>query len=121
MTHEFGIVQTIVGELLQQLKRDQVEQVERVCFRRASAFSEDALRQEYKALAVGTPLENAELMVETVGLRHKCGCGYKHVLISDDLVGHIFICPICGAIREVYEVHNLELIEVVAAQELVDA
>jgi Zn finger protein HypA/HybF involved in hydrogenase expression len=108
--HEFGIVEGIVQNVLPQLKVSQVKQVH---FRRGSAFSEDALRQAYMATTAGTPLEGATLVIDTVNLDYTCKCGYQQVINSDDLEGHMFICPRCGDIHEVDEAHDLELVEII--------
>lgn len=113
--HEFGIVEGIVQNVLPQLDAQGVQQVAQVHFRRGSAFSEEALFQAYRATTLGTPLEGAELVIDTVNLDYVCVCGYQQVINSDDLEGHMFICPNCGAVHEVDEAHDLELVEVVAA------
>ncbi len=110
--HEFGITESIVTSLLADLKQKGVESVSEVQFRRGSAFSEDALRQAFGALSAGTILEGAKLSIETVNLVHNCGCGYTQVITSDDLIGHMFVCPQCGLMREIDEAHDLELIGV---------
>jgi Zn finger protein HypA/HybF involved in hydrogenase expression len=112
--HEFGIVEGIVKGLLPQLAAQGVERVSEVHFRRGSAFSEDALRQAFAATAAGTPLEQARLKIDTVNLDYVCPCGYRQVITSDDLEGHMFICPECGAVHEVDEAHDLELVSVTA-------
>jgi len=110
--HEFGIVEGIVNGVLPQLR--DVEHVSKVHFRRGSAFSEDALRQAYQATTLGTPLEGATLEIDTVNLDYVCECGYQQVITSDDLEGHMFICPVCGHVHEVDEAHDLELVEIIA-------
>lgn len=110
--HEFGIVDGIVQGVLPQLGN--VKRVASVHFRRGSAFSEDALRQAFQATTQGTPLQDAALVIDTVNLDYTCPCGYQQVITSDDLEGHMFICPQCGAIHEVDEAHDLELVEIVA-------
>ena len=112
--HEFGIVEGIVSGILPQLVTANVQRVASIHFRRGSAFSEDALRQAYQATTQGTPLQDAELLIDTVNLDYTCPCGYQQVITSDDLEGHMFICPTCGAIHEVDEAHDLELIEIIA-------
>lgn len=113
--HEFDITEAIVTGLLDNLRQQGVEAVSEVRFRRGSAFSEDALRQAFSALAAGTALEGATLAIETVNLVHTCGCGYTQVITSDDLIGHMFVCPECGLICEIDE-HDLELIGVTAGR-----
>jgi Zn finger protein HypA/HybF involved in hydrogenase expression len=112
--HEFGIVEGIVKKVLPQLDSPRVQRVAEVHFRRGSAFSEDALRQAYAATTVGTVLENAKLVIDTVNLNYTCKCGYKQVITCDDLEGHMFICPLCGDIHEVDEAHDLELVKIIA-------
>jgi Zn finger protein HypA/HybF involved in hydrogenase expression len=115
--HEFGVTETIVNRLLRQIERDQVAKVVRITFRRSSAFSEEVLRQTFDVLSVGTPLAEAELVVEIAVLRVDCVCGLSSEVYSEGLVGHMFICPSCSAIREIAEAHDLELVEVIAETE----
>jgi Zn finger protein HypA/HybF involved in hydrogenase expression len=116
--HEFGVTETIIRRLLKQLKHEKVSKVSRVHFRRNSAFSEEVLRQAFKMLSIYTPLEEAELVISVAVLHVSCSfCGHGDEVHSHDLVGHIFMCPNCGAIREISEAHDLELIEVIAETE----
>ena len=111
--HEYSIVESVVSSLLEQLKNKNVRSVAEVRFRRGSAFSEDALIQTYNTLSKGTLLEGSTISIQTVNLDFKCVCGRSQVINSDDLVGHMFICPDCGAIKEVDEAHDMELLEVI--------
>ena len=111
--HEYAIVDSLVRQLLDQLRRQQAGRVVEVRFRRGSTFMEEPLRQGFEALAAGTPLEGARLVIETVNLEHRCECGHAQVVTNDDLIGHIFVCPQCGVVREVRDVHDLELVEVI--------
>ena len=112
--HEFGIVEGIVSSVVPELRSSNVRHVSKVHFRRGSAFSEEALRQAYQATTQGTLLEGAALEIDTVNLDYTCACGYKQIINSDDLEGHMFICPLCGAVHEVDEAHDLELVEIIA-------
>jgi Zn finger protein HypA/HybF involved in hydrogenase expression len=115
--HEFGVTETIVRRLLNQLQRDKVSKVLKISFRRSSAFSEEVLRQTFDVLSAGTLLAGAELVVEIAVLRVLCDCGRSSAVNSEDLAGHMFICPACGAVREIAEAHDLELVEVIAETE----
>lgn len=111
--HEFGITASIIGSLLSQLEREQVKRVQSVRFRRSSAFAEDVLRQAFEVLSTGTPLEHAELAIDVHVVTVTCAqCGTSGEANSENLAGHIYVCPHCGAVREVSEAHDLELIEV---------
>ena len=110
--HEFAIVESMVNQTLTLLPDAEAGEVTSVRFRRGSTFSEDALRQSFEALTKGTALENALLIIETVDLQFHCTCGHQQVVTSDDLIGHMFVCPSCGAVTEIDEAHDLELVEV---------
>jgi len=111
--HEFAIVESVIQSLQQQLEREGIQAVAAVRFRRGSAFSEEALCQAYQMLTPGTPLEKAEIRIETVDRDFSCPCGHQQVISSDDLVGHMFVCPGCGVVQEIDEAHDLELLEVI--------
>ena len=113
--HEFGVTEGIITELLDELRNQRITKVTHVHFRRSSAFCEDVLRQTFSALSPGTVLEGAELVVEVAVLNVTCpGCGYSARVNSENLVGHMFVCPKCAAVREIAEAHDLELINVTA-------
>lgn len=110
--HEFAIVESMINQTLSLLPETEPGEVTSVRFRRGSTFSEDALRQSFEALTKGTPLEHAQLIIETVDLHFHCPCGHQQIVTSDDLIGHMFVCPSCGAVTEIDEAHDLELVEV---------
>jgi Zn finger protein HypA/HybF involved in hydrogenase expression len=110
--HEFAIVQSMVQELISRLEGKGIERVTEVRFRRGSAFSDDALRQSFLAASSGTILEDSTLIIDTVNTTFHCACGYTQVITSDDLIGHMFVCPTCGAVTEIEEAHDVEVVEV---------
>jgi Zn finger protein HypA/HybF involved in hydrogenase expression len=113
--HEFGITENIITNLLDELRDQHIAKVTCVHFRRSSAFSEEVLRQTFRVLSLGTVLEGAELAVDVAVLNVKCsGCGYSARVDSENLIGHMFICPQCATMREIAEAHDLELIDVTA-------
>lgn len=112
--HEVSIVSAMIESLQEQLAKQNVTKVTALRLRRGSTFAEAALRQSFEALSAGTLCEGAELVVETVNRRFACGCGYTQTITSDDLVGHMFVCPGCGTVQEIDEAHDLELLDVVA-------
>lgn len=112
--HEYGIVESMIEEVSQILVQKGVEedQVIAVRFQRGSTLSEDALVQAFQVLSPGTLFENAELIIDTVSVKFECPCGYQQTITNDDLAGHMFVCPSCGAVREINEAHDLTLTEV---------
>ena len=112
--HEYSIVSSIVDSMLEAIQKQGATKVASVHFRRGSAFSEDALRQAYDSLTAGTILQGAPVKIDTVNLEFKCSCGHQQTITSDDLIGHMFICPNCGVTKEIDEAHDLELVELIA-------
>lgn len=112
--HEYSIVESIVTSMLDAIEKRKATEVVSVRFKRGSAFSEEAFLQAYQALTVGTILEQAPITIDTVNLDFNCVCGHQQVITSDDLIGHMFVCPQCGATKEIDEAHDLELVELVA-------
>ena len=111
--HELGIVQSLVQGLSSHLAGKGVEKVVSVRLRRGSTFSEEALRETYFALTKGSILEGSRLSIEGVNHNFECHCGHTQAITSDDLIGHIFVCPSCGTVREIDEADDLQLVEVV--------
>jgi Zn finger protein HypA/HybF involved in hydrogenase expression len=108
--HEYGIVRDLMERIQSELAGRTVKQVR---LRRGSTFAEAPLRQAFAILAAGTPLAGAALVVEEFSEQVLCGsCSTRRTITADDLIGHLFICPECGAAREIDEAHGLELLEV---------
>lgn len=112
--HEYFIIESLVASMLDALKNQPSARPVAIRFRRGSAFSEEALRQAYASLTARTRLADATVEIETVNLDFVCRCGHRQIITSDDLVGHMFVCPRCGATREIDEAHDLELVEFLA-------
>jgi Zn finger protein HypA/HybF involved in hydrogenase expression len=103
--------------MLDAIQKEHATKVVSVHFRRGSAFSEEAFRQAYQSVTAGTILEDAPVRIDTVNLDFKCKCGRQQIITSDDLLGHMFVCPACGVTTEIDEAHDLKLIELVAEAE----
>lgn len=111
--HEVSIVSDLIEAVDQELAKQQVSRATSLRLRRGSTFSAEALHQAFDALSPGTRLAGATLVVETVETRFTCDhCGHSQSINSDDLVGHFFLCPHCDHVQEIYEAHELALIEV---------
>ncbi len=111
--HEVSIVHDLIESVERQLARQNVSRATAVRLRRGSTFSEEALCQSFAALSQGTRLEGAVLLVEEVETLCTCaGCGHTQSVTADDLVGHMVVCPVCGHVQEIDEVHDLELLAV---------
>jgi len=112
--HEFSIVEELVTELKARLSDENVEHVAEIHFLRGSTFSEDALRMALESFSLGTPLEGAAVVIETLPITFHCVCGYAHPITADDLQGHMMVCPACGAVSEMDEAHDLTVTKLVS-------
>ncbi len=112
--HEYSIVQELVDKLLHQMDEKGITSVKQVHLRRGSTFAEAPLQQAFLIMTENTPLEGAELVIDSFNVEYKCkSCGHTQVVTSDDLIGHLFVCPECGEAVEMEEAHGLELVDIV--------
>jgi Zn finger protein HypA/HybF involved in hydrogenase expression len=116
--HEYSIIQQLIEKLLAQAQSQGGRRVKQVHLRRGSTFSVGPLLQAFQMLTPNTPLQNAELVIDEFSTEHQChNCGRSQAISSDDLIGHLFICPGCGFAEEIDEAHGLELVRVTFASE----
>ena len=109
--HEFGIVQQLIDALQHQLGHQGVTSVQAIRLRKSSAFAEGPVHQAFEMLSPGTVLEGAELVIDEVSFNSVCAaCGHAAVVTTDDLIGHLFICPECGAGQEIDEARGLVIL-----------
>lgn len=111
--HEYSIVENMIKQINDQLTEQGIEKVNSLRLRRSSTFSAGALQQAYEMLTPGTPLADAELIIEELHVEHICpNCQHKAFITADDLVGHNYICDQCGYSDYVDEAHGLELLSI---------
>jgi Zn finger protein HypA/HybF involved in hydrogenase expression len=110
--HELSAVGDMLDAVTASVAGHQPCRVDVVRVRRGSTFSEDALLQGFETLVAGTALEGARLEVELINRFVECGCGRSPVVTADDLLGHLWVCPVCGHAEEIDEHADLELIDV---------
>ena len=110
--HEFGIVKALTATVLTRAEAAGAERVVAVRVRRGGLMSEEAVRQAFQLLAAGTRLEGAALAIETAERSIRCPCGREARPTSDDLMGHLFLCPACGRAQDAGGTQGLELVEI---------
>ena len=96
--HDYHAAEAIVGRL-----RDAgLTEVTEVRIRAGAAYSPASLQQAYEMLTLGTSLAGSRLVVESVEDECTCpACGASWGVGSEDVAGHLVICPSCGAPAEV--------------------
>ena len=110
--HELAAVEALVEAVKRGLAEKRSARVTEVRVRRGSAFVEAALLQGFAALSRGTPLEGARLKVETVAQHVNCRCGCSRQVSEDNMLGHTYVCPDCGAAHHLAGGEDLELVSV---------
>lgn len=111
--HEFGIVEQLIDALQHRLGHQGVTSVQAIRLRKSSAFAEGPVHQAFEMLTPGTMLEGTKLVIEEVPFDSVCAaCGHSAVVTTDDLIGHLFICPECGAGQEIDEARGLVILGV---------
>jgi Zn finger protein HypA/HybF involved in hydrogenase expression len=111
--HEISSVETLVHEILHHTPKDSLKNIRRVSVRIDGTFVEEAVRHSFEVLSRNTPLEGVPLAVCSVVRHVQCACGRTGDVSPEDLVNYIFMCPSCGALREMKRGPELELLEVV--------
>jgi len=102
-----------VEALIERLTSAHLEGVTEVRIRAGAAFSPAALHQAYEMLTPGTALEASQLVVEPASDGYVCpGCERSWVVTSNDLVGHLLVCPSCGIPSPVDDVTVVEVISI---------
>ncbi|MFQ6098689.1 MAG: hydrogenase maturation nickel metallochaperone HypA [Armatimonadota bacterium] len=95
--HEHKLAQDMVAFLLKTMREAGAQRIVRVTVE-LSEFggeSEHALRHGFEEKSEGTPVEGAELVVRTVGVRVRCAdCAHEIAAHSE-----ADACPSCGGVR----------------------
>jgi len=90
--HDQHAVQNLIERL------SDLEDVAEVRIRAGASFSPEALRQAFEMLTADTPLAGSRLVVEGLVEERGCPtCGSTWAVSSDDVAGHLVLCPSCGA------------------------
>ena len=95
--HDYHAVEALIERLTGGTGAVDGERITEVRIRTTAVHSVDALRQAFEMLTPGTMLEGSELVVEERPDERECrACGKSWVVASEDLVGHLLVCPSCG-------------------------
>lgn len=104
-----------VEALIDRLTRMGLQDVTVVRVRAGMAFSPEALRQAYEMLTQDTPLEGSRLVVEALPEERSCSaCGWTWEVSSEDVAGHVVLCPSCGAASPCEEDAGIEVVSIAA-------
>ena len=104
-----------VSALVARLTRDPslAAGIAEVRVRASPVFSPEALQQAYQMLTEDTPLCGSRLLVDKLADRRECAlCGATWSVSSDDVAGHLVVCPSCGALSPLDAGAAIELLEI---------
>lgn len=117
--HEYSLAHALLEGLSEHLRREPVSgRVRAVHVRKGELLilSGEALAEAWRILTEGTPLAGAELQIETVPVRVRCGgCGYEGpVRYAREEGWHfavpVLACPRCGGRAQVAEGRDLAIV-----------
>jgi len=108
--HELSLATELVDECRRRAGGAPVSLVRVRC---SADVAENALREAFRLLAADGPLAAASLHVEPLEVRLRCPCGFAGVVGDAEVVGHLAVCPSCGAVSPHAATVGLELLEVV--------
>jgi len=108
--HELSLVAELVQECRRRASGAPVSLVRVRC---AATVPEAALREAFRLFAADGPLAAASLQVEPLELPLQCPCGFTGAVGDTEVVGHLVVCPSCGAVSTHAPTVGLELLEVV--------
>lgn len=104
---------SLVDELIQECRRRaDGRPVSLVRVRCAATIPEAALREAFRLLAADGPLAAASLEVEPLEISLRCPCGFTGPVGESEVVGHLTVCPACGAVSTHAGTTGLDLLEV---------
>lgn len=109
--HDYHAISVLIEKLL-----DIGEPIEEVRIRVGVDSSPDSLQQAYQMLTHDTPLAGSHLLVEErLDVRRCPSCDEVWRVTRDDVLGHVIVCPSCGAGCSVDREAEIEVLEVSAA------
>jgi len=111
--HDLHAVQALVEHLTKQLGALELERVGQVRIRADGTLSAAALQLAYEVVTHDTALAGSTLVVDQEPRQHLCPtCERTSPVAHEDLVGHLTICPLCGAVSAVESGDGIEVIAV---------
>jgi Zn finger protein HypA/HybF involved in hydrogenase expression len=109
--HDYHAVRALIEHLT--AEGDLPEGILEVRVEASAEYSPEALVQAYEMLAEGTRLEGSRLVVAEADQRRQClSCGASWTLTPDEVIGHLVVCPSCGAASLLGGTAGLRLVEI---------
>jgi Zn finger protein HypA/HybF involved in hydrogenase expression len=111
--HEFGIGEQLIRAIVQRVAdAGEGRHIARLRLRHGIGVHAEPLLQAFEVQARGTVLEHAEIVLEEDAPRCSCSCGHHQSVHHDDLVGHMFVCPVCAKVQHVPGCDTVDVLDV---------
>jgi Zn finger protein HypA/HybF involved in hydrogenase expression len=108
--HDYHAIEALVEWLTQEPDADQITEVH---IDAEAIYSPDALLQAYELLTKDTPLEGSVLVVREARREWEClACRLSWTISPADVVGHMLVCPSCGAASSIEGRGGIEVVSV---------
>lgn len=100
--HDYYAVKALFERMTSEIGDLEVDRITEVRVRASATLSAEALQQAWEMLTQDTPLEGSRLTVECLPDVRECpACGGSWAVTHGDLVGHVLVCPSCGALSPI--------------------
>ncbi len=111
--HDYHAVEALIERLTSEFDEPELRRVSEVTIRADPIFTPEALQQAYEMLTRDTRLESSRLVVEELHSEQECpSCGDSWEVSRDYLVGHLLVCPSCGAVSSIEAGHGVEVVAI---------
>ncbi|MCF8105536.1 MAG: hydrogenase maturation nickel metallochaperone HypA [Desulfohalobiaceae bacterium] len=97
--HEMSLAQNLLEIVRQEMHKHGVERLLKVKLKtgRLTAVVPEVMSTAFEALIKDTPLQGADLEIETIPLTLACGnCRHQFSAEGDETLFFTFPCPVCG-------------------------
>jgi Zn finger protein HypA/HybF involved in hydrogenase expression len=111
--HEFAAIDNLVDELLRHVEEAPSRKIRAVRVRQGASMLEEAIQQAFAVHVLGTPLQNAQLILEPRLQHVECRKGHGQDLDVTELDGCPYVCPVCDDVVYVDPGPDLELLELI--------
>ncbi len=111
--HEFAAIDSFVEELLRKVENAPSRKIRAVRVRQGASLLEEAIQQAFAVHVLGTPLQNAQLVLEPLMQSVQCRKGHRQDLDVTELDGCPYVCSVCDDVVPVDPGPDLELLELI--------
>jgi hydrogenase maturation protein HypF len=111
--HEFGIGEQLIRAIVQRVAdAGEGRHIARLRLRHGIGVHAEPLLQAFEVQARGTSWSTRRSCSRRTPRSCSCSCGHHQSVHHDDLVGHMFVCPICAKVQPVPGCDTVDVLDV---------